>query len=252
MSELLGPCPHEGRSVTGRWQQTISLHDYDPDRDVADPHDGLSPILVELIGQEASCEKRVIEIGCGTGRLTRVLASLFGEVIALDRSEPALAEARLAAAREGRGNVSFCLADAEQADYAALAAGPLPVVVAHLCMSNGILTRAAALGPGTILAFAAFHRDQWRETGVISRFAYSEASLEATLGDTGFHPSFLALEKEIFRFRSPEQALAYLQKSGLDAKWQSSDRWRGFLKYLRGGGDSLTVRARVVVKACRK
>jgi SAM-dependent methyltransferase len=237
--------------VTGRWHQSISLHDYDPDRDLADPHDGLSPTLVELIRQEASCEKRVIEVGCGTGRLTRVLASLFGEVIALDRSEPALAEARVAAAREGWGNVSFCLADAEHADYAALAAGPLPLVVAHLCMSNGILSRAAALCPGTILAFAAFHHDQWRETGVISRFAYSEASLEAALADTGFHPSSLALEKEILRFRSPQQALAYLQKSGLEARWQSSDRWSGFLQYLRGGGDSLTLRARVVVKACR-
>jgi SAM-dependent methyltransferase len=237
--------------VTGRWQQTISLHDYDPDRDLADPHTGLSPTLVELIRQEASGEKRVIEIGCGGGRLTRAIASFFGEVIALDRSEPALAEAQLAAAREGWGHVSFRLVDAEQADYRALAAGPLHIVVAHLCMSNDILTRAAALGPGTILAFAAFHRDQWRETGVISRFAYSEASLEAALADTGFHPCTLALEKEIFRFRSPEQALAYLEKSGLEAKWQSSDRWRGFLTYLRGGGDCLTVRARVVVKACR-
>jgi predicted TPR repeat methyltransferase len=236
--------------VRHHWHHTISLRDYDTDHGLDDPHEGLSPTLVELIRQEASSQSRAIEIGCGAGRLTRAVAPLFEEVIALDWSEGALTEAHSAATTEGLANVHFQLADAEQADYRALGGGPVHLVIAHLCMSNAIVARAARLGPGTVLAFAAFHTDQWRETGVISRFAYSEAAVEEALADNGFHPGYLGLEKEILRFPSAEVAVAYLEKTGLQAKWQSSNRRSGFLRYLHEGGDSLTVRARVVVTAC--
>lgn len=235
-----------------RWHQTISLQDYHPDQDLTDPHERLSHTLLELIREEASAQRRVIEVGCGTGRLTFTIAPLVREVIALDWSEAALAEARLSATRQGMTNVRFHLADAEQVDYQALAGGPVHLVVAHLCMSNAIVARAACLGPGAVLAFATFHMDRWRETGVISRFAYSEAALEEVLDSTGFHPCYLGLEKEVLQFPSVEAALAYLEKTGLQAKWQTSERWSGFLKYLQDGGRSLTVRARVVVKARRK
>lgn len=244
--------PHVGSRVTYQWHHTISVRDYHADHSLADPHEGLSPTLLELIRQEASPERRAFEVGCGTGRLTRVVAPLFQEVIALDWSEAALAEARPVAAKEGLTNIHFHLADAEQADYQALADGPVHLVMAHLCMSDAILARAARFGPGTVLAFAAFHTDQWRETGVMSRFAYSEAAVEATLAVNGFRPCYLGLEKETLRFPSPEVAVAYLEKTGLQAKWQTSDRWDGFLGYLDGGGNSLTVRARVVVKARRE
>lgn len=244
--------PEGERAVRSQWHDMISLRDYNPDRDITEPHEGLSPTLLELIRQEASSRRRVIEIGCGTGRLTRAIAPLFGDVIALDWSEAALAEARIASAREGWANVSFHLADAEQADYQGVAIGRIHVVVAHLCMSNAILARAARLGHGTILAFTAFHIDQWGETGVMSRFAYREAAVEEALADTGFHPCYLGLEKEVLRFSSPEIAVSYLERTGLQAKWQASDRWTGFLRHLRAGGNSLTVRARVLVKARRE
>ncbi|MEE9181674.1 MAG: methyltransferase domain-containing protein [candidate division NC10 bacterium] len=233
------------------WHHMISVRDYHAEHDVTDPHEGLSPTLLELIRQEASSQRRVIEIGCGTGRLTRIVAPLFQDVIAIDWSEPALAEARLTAAREGLANIHFHLVDAEQVSYRTLGTDPIHLVVAHLCMSNAILTQTAHLGPGTVLAFAAFHTDQWCETAVISRFAYTEAAMEEALADTGFHPCYLGLEKEVLRFPSPEVAVAYLEKTGLQSKWQSSNRWSGFLRFLREGGHSLTVRARVVIKARR-
>ncbi|MFQ5847126.1 MAG: class I SAM-dependent methyltransferase [Candidatus Methylomirabilales bacterium] len=231
------------------WHHMISIRDYHPDRDRTDPHEGLSPILLTLIHEEASPHGRLIEIGCGAGRLTRAVAPRFHEVIALDWSEAALAKARVAVAQDGVANVHFHLADAEQIDYQALAEGPVPLVVAHLCMSNAIIAQAARLGPGTLLAFAAFHTDQWHETGVISRFAYSEAAVEEALAKSGFHPRYLGLEKDVLRFPSPEVAIAYLKQTGLEARWRSSDRWGGFLRFLENGGNSLTVRARVVVKA---
>ena len=40
------------------------------------------------------------------------------------------------------------------------------LVVAHLCMSDAIIGRSGrALAPGHVLAFVAFHTDQWSETG---------------------------------------------------------------------------------------
>ncbi|MFQ5533022.1 MAG: class I SAM-dependent methyltransferase, partial [Candidatus Methylomirabilales bacterium] len=214
------------------WHHAISLRDYGADDGLTDRHEGLSSTLLELIRDEASPQRRVIEVGCGAGRLTLAIAPLFDEVIALDWSEAALAEAHLAIARQGITNVQFHLADAEQVNYRTLASDPIHLVVAHLCVSNAIVAQAARLGPGTILAVAAFHTDQWHETGIVSRFAYSEAAMEAVLDDTGFHPSYLGFEKESLRFSSPEVAVAYLEKTGLKAKWRSSERWSGFLQYL--------------------
>ena len=48
-------------------------------------------------------EMRVLEIGCGVGRVTRALSNLFGEVHALDVSGEMIAQARTALA--GRANV---------------------------------------------------------------------------------------------------------------------------------------------------
>jgi len=238
--------------VKYRWQETISHRDHNADRDLTDPHEGLSPILLQLIRQEASSQRRVIEVGCGSGRLTFAIAPLFQEIIALDWSESALAEAQIATARHGMATIRFQLADAEQADYQAMAGGPIHLVVAHLCMSNAIIAQAARLDSETILAFAAFHTDQWRETGIISRFAYSKAAMEEALDSAGFYPCYLGLEKEIFHFPSPDVAAAYVERTSLQTKWRSSPRWSGFLKYVQEGGHSLTVRARVVVKARRQ
>jgi ubiquinone/menaquinone biosynthesis C-methylase UbiE len=238
--------------VTGRWQQTISLREYDPHQDLSDPHEGVSPTLLDLIRQEAFPERRVIEVGCGAGRLTFALAPSFQKIIALDWSEAALETARESAAKERTGNLEFHLADAEQVDYREVAKDPVHLVVANLCMSDAIMAQAARLGPGTLLIFAAFHTDQWEETGVISRFAYSEARMEQVLERTGFHPSYLGVEKQTLRFPSAEATLEYLERTGLKAKWEGTERWTGFRKYLTEGGDRLTVRAQVIVKAQKR
>lgn len=50
--------------------------------------------LLEIAGVEVEPGSRVVEIGCGLGRLTRGLAARAGEVIALDVSAEMLAQAR--------------------------------------------------------------------------------------------------------------------------------------------------------------
>jgi protein-L-isoaspartate O-methyltransferase len=51
--------------------------------------------------------RRVLEIGCGDGRLTMQLARVAASVVAIDPDREALADARAAAAQQGIRNVQF-------------------------------------------------------------------------------------------------------------------------------------------------
>ncbi|HZD42723.1 MAG TPA: precorrin-6Y C5,15-methyltransferase (decarboxylating) subunit CbiT [Methanomicrobiales archaeon] len=55
---------------------------------------------------------RVVDIGCGTGKVSLAAAHLAGEVYAIDRRAEAIAEARAAAEREGAYNVTFLQGEA--------------------------------------------------------------------------------------------------------------------------------------------
>ena len=48
-----------------------------------------------------------VELGCGVGRVTRLLAKRFEKVIAIDISPGNLRNAMMSAAREGLGNIQF-------------------------------------------------------------------------------------------------------------------------------------------------
>jgi SAM-dependent methyltransferase len=58
---------------------------------------------------------RVLDVGCGNGKLTRLAArrARHGQVTGLDLSRPMLARARTRAAEEGIGNVTFEQGDAQ-------------------------------------------------------------------------------------------------------------------------------------------
>lgn len=213
-------------------------------------HLGLSPTLLRLIREEPLREMTVLDVGCGSGRLTFALAREVGRLIGIDLAGDAI-ERALARLREpGFGHISFVQLDAEAIDYRDLA--PIDLVVANLCMSDEILRRsAAALPPGHHIAFAAFHLEQWKESGRASRFAYEEGRLERALAEAGFEPIYLGVEQEVLRLAAPDDGLVYLETSGLAAKWKRDGRWEGFLRYLQEGGRELTIRARVIVKARR-
>ena len=117
-------------------------------------------------------------------------------------------------------------------------------------MSDAIVERAArALAPGHVLAFVAFHADQWRETGRRSRFAYDEDQMTALLQRTGFLVESLEVDRDVQRFASVEEGLA--AAVGLQERWRADGRWFHYLKYLEEGGRTLT-RAHLVVKARRR
>ena len=213
-------------------------------------HVRLSVALLRLIREEPLRERTVLDVGCGSGRLAFALAEEAGRVIGIDRCSEAIERAQQRAASLGLGHVTFCCLDAEAIDYRDL--GPIDLVVANLCMSDAILRRAAAaLPPNRFIAFAAFHREQWKESGKISRFAYGEGQLETALAEAGFEPVYLGVEQEVLSFANPDDGPAYLEAAGLAEKWKTEGRWQGFLLYLQGGGRQLTTKARVIVKARR-
>ncbi|TAN32868.1 methyltransferase domain-containing protein [bacterium] len=69
---------------------------------------------VRLIERYVALEgRRIVEIGCGDGRLTRQLAPLASSVVAIEPDPAKIARARHLAASEGIRNVSFCIGSAE-------------------------------------------------------------------------------------------------------------------------------------------
>jgi predicted TPR repeat methyltransferase len=185
-------------------------------------------------------------VGTGTGRLALALAPRCRRVIGIDRLAESVAEAERRAAAAGLTNVKFVVADAEAEAYDVWAPD---LVVAHLCMSDAIVARAAhALAPGRVFAFVAFHVDQWSETGRPSRFAYDEDHARTALAVAGFALEHLEVERRVTTFGSVEEALAAVV--GLEERWRVDGRWVRYLRFLERGGRTLT-RSHLIVKARR-
>jgi ubiquinone/menaquinone biosynthesis C-methylase UbiE len=217
----------------------------------AEDHVGLSGTLLRVIMEEPLSERTLLDVGCGSGRLSFALTREARRIIGIDRSAEAIVRARDRALALGLDHVTFVCCDAETIDYRDL--GPIDLVVANLCMSDEILRRAAAvLEPERFIAFAAFHQDQWRESGKTSRYAYAEGRLETALLEAGFEPVYLGVEQEVVHFADQDEALSYLESAGLAGKWKTDGRWEGFLIYLKSGGRDLTTKAHVIVKARRR
>lgn len=82
---------------------------------------------------------RVLDHGCGVGRLSFALAGQFETVVALDISPSMLAEAKANAARVGVSNIAFDFAD----DQLSNAAGAFDfvnsyMVFQHVCVRRGL------------------------------------------------------------------------------------------------------------------
>jgi len=206
----------------------------------------VSPRFLALLTAEGLEGKRALDVGCGQGRVTRWLAPRVKHAVGLDRDAAALETARRLAEGAGIANVEFHAADVEREEYERWRP---ELVTAHLCASDAIIERSArALAPGQCLSMVAFHVEQWKETGKVSRFAYDEARMERALRFHGFAPEVLEVERETTRFASVAEGLA--AAVGLEDKWRADGRWFRFLAFLEEGGRTLT-RAHVIVKARR-
>lgn len=207
---------------------------------------GVSPRFLDLLAREPLAELGVLDVGCGSGRLALAMAPAARFVTGLDRDAGALAEARRRAAAAGLANVEFHEADVESVSYEPWRP---ELVTAHLCASDAIVERAAAaLARGRCLAMVAFHVDQWKETGRVSRFAYDETRMRTALETAGFAVETLEVEQQVQRFGSVEEGLA--AAVGLEDRWRVDGRWFRYIAFLEGGGRTLT-RSHLLVKARR-
>jgi len=205
---------------------------------------GISPRFFALLTEEELAGKRMLDLGCGSGRLSLALARVAGRVVGLDRDPTAIRGARTRAAAAGLGNVEFHEADVEREEYGRWAPD---LITAHLCAADAIVERAGrALPRGAALGMVAFHVEQWRETGKVSRFAYDEARMEAVLRGAGFEPAVIEVEREVKQFDSVEQGLA--AAVGLEDRWKADGRWYRYLAFLESGGRTLT-KSHLIVKA---
>jgi SAM-dependent methyltransferase len=205
---------------------------------------GISPRFIALLTAEGLGGKRVLELGCGWGRLALSLAPVAGRVVGLDRDAAALEKARARAARAGLRNVEFHEADVEREEYGRFTPD---LVAAHLCVSEAVVARAGrALPSGGTLNMVAFHVDQWRETGKVSRFAFDDTRMETLLCAEGFTPEVIEVERDVTRFTSVEEGLA--AAVGLEDRWRADGRWHRYLGFLEAGGRTLT-RSHLIVKA---
>ncbi|HEY7251808.1 MAG TPA: methyltransferase domain-containing protein [Methylomirabilota bacterium] len=207
---------------------------------------GVSPRFLALLAAEPLDRSRVLDVGCGTGRLTLALAPAAKWVVGLDRDAGAIAEARRRAQVASIANAEFHEVDVEATSYTLWKPD---LVTAHLCASDAIVERAAAsLPPGHCLGMVAFHVDQWKETGRVSRFAYDEARMRDALERHGFVLETLEVEREVRQFASVEEGLA--AAVGLEDRWRADGRWFRYIAFLEGGGRTLT-RCHLIVKARR-
>jgi len=207
---------------------------------------GVSARFLDLLAQEPLGRSRVLDVGCGAGRLALALAPAASWVVGVDRDATLIQEARRRASVTGLSNVEFHEADVESRSYDPWSPD---LVTAHLCASDAIIERAsAALRPGACLAMVAFHVDQWEETGKVSRFAYDEARMRGVLEGQGFRVEVLEVEREVQRFTSVEEGLA--AALGLEERWKADGRWFRYLAFLESGGRTLT-RSHLLVKARR-
>ncbi|RKT86829.1 Methyltransferase domain-containing protein [Saccharopolyspora antimicrobica] len=83
--------------------------------DNSDRYDRMLDDSTGLLFEVAAIERahRVLDIGCGAGRTTRIAARRAAHVLGVDLSAPMLERARAAAAGEGLANVTFEQGDAQ-------------------------------------------------------------------------------------------------------------------------------------------
>jgi predicted TPR repeat methyltransferase len=197
-----------------------------------------------LLDAERLAAKRVLDVGCGWGRLTLALAGKAARVVGLDRDASLVREGRARATAAGLANVEFHEAEVERDEYSRWAPD---VVTAHLCASDAIVERAArALPSSGCLGMVAFHVDQWRETGKVSRFAYDAPRMESVLRRNGLVPIVVEVDAEVTRFASVEEGLA--AAVALADRWKQDGRWHRYIAFLESGGRTLT-RSHLVVLA---
>ncbi|GBE56125.1 Mg-protoporphyrin IX methyl transferase [archaeon BMS3Bbin16] len=190
--------------------------------------------LVKLIFEEPVDDYTILDVGCGAGALSFIVAEKAKSVVGIDISEAAIGKAK----RQAPENTSFKILDAENTDYTVL--GKFNMIVSHLCMSNRIIENSYhGLPKKGKFVFACFHTDHLIEGGRRSRFSYSVGEMRCVLEKTGFTVEYLGVESEQIPFKNMDEASAIIGLRTAE-KWRSDGRLQDLQRYVESGGKHLT------------
>lgn len=210
-----------------------------------EPHHGrrgVSPRFRALLEAHDWKGKRVLDIGCGTGAATVLLAKLGALATGIDIDPLPLMDAQGRAKQAGI-NARFLCADAELADLQDLGGGPpLGGVVAHLCFSKAIAKRAAkALAPGGVFIVRAFHRDMWKEAGGSPHAGYTPTGIRKLLRIEGFEVKCVEVERRTQRFKSfADFDAQFMSDAERRKQWEEDGRLARVKKHFERGNHELT------------
>jgi SAM-dependent methyltransferase len=213
---------------------------------------GVSPRFKELVEAHDWKGKTAVDIGCGTGAGTVLVAKLGADALGIDVDAQVLIHATERAEEENASRARFMCADVEMADYADLAGGPLDGVLAHLCFSEEIAKRASrALKPGGLFFIRSFESEMWKESGPSSDFAYTVGEMRKLLASAGFKVKRLEVERRVQTFGSfQEFEKSMLWDGHRRAQWEEGGRLDTLRRSFKGGNRNLT-EAFLVVEAQR-
>jgi len=195
-----------------------------------EPHGGrrgVSPRFEAFVKSHDWRSKNAVDIGCGTGAATVLLAKLGARAVGVDIDPLALSDATERVEEERVTGVRFVCADAEAIDYRVLFGGaPLGGAVAHLCFSEEIARRASnAIAAGGAFVIRAFHKDMWKEAGRLSEFARSAPQMRTLLTALGFRVVRITVERRQQKFASFEEFIEkFLHDPHRRARWEEDGR----------------------------
>ncbi|GBE17429.1 Mg-protoporphyrin IX methyl transferase [archaeon BMS3Abin16] len=198
------------------------------------PHGQVNKTLVKLIFEEPVDGYTILDVGCGSGALSFIVAEKAKSVVGIDISEKAINAAKLRA----QDNTSFHVLDAENTDLTVL--GEIDMIVSHLCISDKIVENSYhGLPKKGRFVFACFHSDHLIEGGRRSRFSYSVGEMRCVLEKTGFTVEYLGVESEKIPFKNMDEAAAVIGLRRAE-KWRSDGRLQNIQRYVESGGKHLT------------
>lgn len=204
---------------------------------------GLSPNFERLVGSHDWQGTAALDVGCGSGAATLLLARLGARATGIDIDPAVLKVARARAREDGLPNARFAAADAEAGSYRRFNRGkPLDGAVAHLCFSQKIAAAAyRALRPGGVLVVRSFHKDMWKEAGLVAHFSLSAPQMRKELRALGFQVTDLTIERRSQTFRSYRHfERAFLKDPMRRARWEEDGRLERMERHLAGGGGDLS------------
>lgn len=214
-------------------------------------HSQPSQAFLAEVGRAVARDKVVVDAGTGHGATALRVAPHAKEVVGVDADRAALKEAGKALKKTRLRNVRFVEGDLEGAPWTAWAKGPVDVVLAHRFAFAGIFGRAREiLAPGGAIVVAALGPEQWRETGVASRFAFSPEDLARHATEAGFRVEAVRHELLVVSLPSFDyvERVYFANAREVEARWKESGRWRGLADSFAKGATTLT-ESRVVLRA---